>query len=147
MRRAGSRGHEPEDAASFAAWDVDFLKYDNCWAPPSDWVVDRYTAMRDALNATGRPILYSMCDWGVGDPWLWADKARAPLLAAPPCDPATLQGLHMACMMWPLLSLFIHIVILIFCQRNGIKKKTRETLKIYQLDILKTSEDLAWARR
>lgn len=73
---AGSRGYEAEDAQSFASWDVDFLKYDNCWAPPSDWVVDRYTAMRDALNATGRPILYSMCDWGVGDPWLWADKVR-----------------------------------------------------------------------
>ena len=71
---AGSRGHELEDAQSFADWEVDFLKYDNCWAPPADWVVDRYTAMRDALNRTGRPILYSMCDWGVGDPWLWAPK-------------------------------------------------------------------------
>ena len=39
-------------------------------------VVDRYVAMRDALNATGRPILFSMCDWGVGDPWLWAPKVQ-----------------------------------------------------------------------
>lgn len=51
---------------------VDYLKWDNCYAPASDWVIDRYTAMRDALNATGRPILYSMCEWGVADPWLWA---------------------------------------------------------------------------
>ena len=80
---SGSRGREAEDAQSFAAWDVDFLKYDNCWAPPSDWVVDRYTAMRDALNATGRPILYSMCDWGVGDPWLWADEVRPTLSFLP----------------------------------------------------------------
>lgn len=44
----------------FAGFGIDLLKYDNCWAPASDWVVDRYIAMRDALNATGRPILYSM---------------------------------------------------------------------------------------
>lgn len=36
------------------------LKYDNCYAPAADWVVDRYTAMQGALNATGRPILYSL---------------------------------------------------------------------------------------
>ena len=76
--RAGSRGHELEDAQSFADWEVDFLKYDNCWAPPADWVVDRYTAMRDALNRTGRPILYSMCDWGVGDPGSGLPRWPAP---------------------------------------------------------------------
>ena len=62
------------DAEAFADWGIDFLKYDNCWAPASDWVIDRYTAMSHALNKTGRPIVYSMCDWGVGDPWLWAPK-------------------------------------------------------------------------
>lgn len=65
----GSRGHEQADAQTFADFGVDFLKYDNCFAPPSDWIVDRYTAMRDALNETGRPIVFSMCNWGVGDPW------------------------------------------------------------------------------
>ncbi|KAK9811915.1 hypothetical protein WJX72_012363 [[Myrmecia] bisecta] len=74
MGYPGSRGHEEQDAESFASWGVDYLKYDNCFAPASDWVVDRYMAMRDALNKTGRPILYSLCDWGVGDPWLWAPK-------------------------------------------------------------------------
>lgn len=34
----------------------------------------RYQAMRDALNKTGRPILYSLCEWGVADPWLWAPE-------------------------------------------------------------------------
>ena len=53
---------------------IDYLKYDNCFAPASDWVIDRYIAMRDALNRTGRPIIYSMCEWGVADPWLWAPK-------------------------------------------------------------------------
>ncbi|KAK9800755.1 hypothetical protein WJX73_007010 [Symbiochloris irregularis] len=46
----GSRSYEEADAAAFASWGVDMLKYDNCFAPPSDWIVDRYTAMRDALN-------------------------------------------------------------------------------------------------
>ena len=71
---AGSRDHEEVDAQAFAGWGVDFLKYDNCWAPASDWVIDRYTAMSKALNKTGRPIVYSMCDWGVGNPWLWAPQ-------------------------------------------------------------------------
>ena len=69
---AGSRGYEVVDAATWAEWGVDYLKYDNCYAPPEDWVVDRYVAMREALNASGRPILYSLCEWGVADPWLWA---------------------------------------------------------------------------
>ncbi|KAI7846119.1 hypothetical protein COHA_000380 [Chlorella ohadii] len=68
----GSRGFEKVDAQTWAEWGIDYLKYDNCWAPASDWVIDRYVAMRDALNATGRPILYSMCEWGVADPWTWA---------------------------------------------------------------------------
>ena len=70
----GSRGNEELDAQYFADLGVDFLKYDNCNAPASDWIVDRYSAMRDALNKTGRPILFSMCNWGAGDPWNWAQK-------------------------------------------------------------------------
>lgn len=73
----GSRGYENEDAATFANWGVDFLKYDNCFAPPNDWIVDRYVAMRDALNQTGRPIVFSMCNWGVGDPWSgWGQQVQ-----------------------------------------------------------------------
>ena len=45
-------------------------------AQPEDWVVDRFEAMQGALNATGRPILFSLCEWGVADPWLWAPKVR-----------------------------------------------------------------------
>eukprot|EP00891_Asterochloris_glomerata_P004554 jgi/Astpho2/4554/e_gw1.00067.147.1_t len=70
----GSRHNEELDAQTFADWGIDYLKYDNCWAPASDWVVDRFAAMRDALNKTGKPILYSLCEWGVADPWLWAPK-------------------------------------------------------------------------
>lgn len=64
----GSLGHETTDAQSFASWGVDYLKYDNCnsnGAPAQT----RYTAMRDALAATGRPILYSLCNWGQENVW------------------------------------------------------------------------------
>lgn len=67
----GSRHFEEQDATTFAEWGIDYLKYDNCFASPGDWVVTRYTTMRDALNATGRSVLFSMCEWGVLEPWLW----------------------------------------------------------------------------
>jgi alpha-galactosidase len=58
----GSLGSEDRDAQTFADWGVDFLKYDNCYNEniPS---IDRYPKMRDALNKTGRPIFYSLCQW------------------------------------------------------------------------------------
>ncbi|CAO2820740.1 unnamed protein product [Amaranthus hypochondriacus] len=71
--RPGSLFHEDDDAKLFASWGVDYLKYDNCYnlgIPPKK----RYPPMRDALNATGRPIFYSLCEWGVDDPALWAGE-------------------------------------------------------------------------
>ncbi|WP_433182763.1 NPCBM/NEW2 domain-containing protein [Actinoallomurus sp. CA-150999] len=67
----GSLGHEQQDAKLWASWGVDYLKYDNCNNQGVD-AVKRYTAMRDALAATGRPILFSMCEWGENKPWTWA---------------------------------------------------------------------------
>jgi alpha-galactosidase len=66
----GSLGHETTDANSFASWGVDYLKYDNCnnTGVPAQ---TRYTAMRDALKATGRPILFSLCNWGQESVWTW----------------------------------------------------------------------------
>ncbi|MCO8276213.1 ricin-type beta-trefoil lectin domain protein [Actinoplanes sp. TRM 88003] len=57
----GSQGHETQDARQFAAWGVDYLKYD--WCSPSGTIneqVATFAKMRDALAATGRPILYSI---------------------------------------------------------------------------------------
>uniref|UniRef100_A0A0E0QCS9 Alpha-galactosidase n=1 Tax=Oryza rufipogon TaxID=4529 RepID=A0A0E0QCS9_ORYRU len=71
--RPGSLHHEKDDAAIFASWGVDYLKYDNCYnlgIKPKD----RYPPMRDALNSTGRQIFYSLCEWGQDDPALWAGK-------------------------------------------------------------------------
>ena len=51
----GSLGHESQDAKSYASWGVDLLKYDDCGGPQS-----AFATMRDALRATGRPIVYSI---------------------------------------------------------------------------------------
>lgn len=57
----GSRGHEAQDARQFAAWGVDYLKYDWCSPEGSiDEQVATFARMRDALAATGRPIVYSI---------------------------------------------------------------------------------------
>ena len=67
----GSLGHEAVDAQTFADWGVDYLKYDNCFAQGIPGI-DRYTRMRNALNDTGRPIFYSICQWGRENSWQWA---------------------------------------------------------------------------
>ncbi|MEU6238122.1 NPCBM/NEW2 domain-containing protein [Kitasatospora sp. NPDC047058] len=67
----GALGHEQQDANLWASWGVDYLKYDNCNNRGID-ARTRYRAMGDALKATGRPILYSICEWGGNAPWTWA---------------------------------------------------------------------------
>jgi alpha-galactosidase len=67
----GALDHEVQDAALFASFDIDYLKYDNCHNEGRD-AVQRYTTMRDALLRTGRPIVYSICEWGNNKPWTWA---------------------------------------------------------------------------
>eukprot|EP00026_Physarum_polycephalum_P007276 Phypoly_transcript_07334.p1 GENE.Phypoly_transcript_07334~~Phypoly_transcript_07334.p1 ORF type:complete len:529 (-),score=81.06 Phypoly_transcript_07334:65-1420(-) len=69
--RPGSLGYEKNDAWSYASWSVDYLKYDNCNSG-SETPMVRYPVMRDALNATGRQIFFSMCEWGVDNPATWA---------------------------------------------------------------------------
>jgi len=114
-----SIGHESLDAATFASWGIDYLKYDNCnvptnWsdtyqscvpepsssyegpfpngtcpaayysashpaAPPNyDWstsnTTKRYDIMRDALLAQNRTILFSLCEWGQAEVWVWANQ-------------------------------------------------------------------------
>jgi alpha-galactosidase len=70
--RPGSIGHEYQDARQYAAWGVDYLKEDWCNTLPGQNAESSYTLMRDALAATGRPIVFSLCEWGSNKPWLWA---------------------------------------------------------------------------
>ncbi len=71
--RPGSLGHEYQDAQKYAEWGADYLKYDWCNTTTQDAKAS-YTLMRDALRATGRPIVFSLCDWGTAKPWLWAGE-------------------------------------------------------------------------
>jgi alpha-galactosidase len=80
--RPGSWGHEYQDARQYAAWGVDYLKYDWCntWTQGADLpayvhkqnAVSAYLLMSQALQATGRAIVFSICEWGNAEPWLWA---------------------------------------------------------------------------
>ncbi len=69
--RPGSRGYEFQDARQYAAWGVDYLKFDWCSSSTQD-ARSSYELMRAALDASGRPIVFSICEWGTAKPWLWA---------------------------------------------------------------------------
>jgi alpha-galactosidase len=69
--RPGGRGHEYQDALQYAAWGVDYLKYDWCNTGTQN-ALATYATMRDALKSAGRPIVFSLCEWGTNKPWLWA---------------------------------------------------------------------------
>jgi alpha-galactosidase len=67
----GGRGHEYQDALKYASWGIDYLKYDWCNHGTAD-ARETYKTMRDALHAAGRPIVFSLCEWGQNKPWEWA---------------------------------------------------------------------------
>jgi alpha-galactosidase len=71
QKRPGSKDHEAIDARTYAEWGVDYLKYDWCNAEGQD-TRDSYARMSRALRASGRPIVFSICEWGSTRPWLWA---------------------------------------------------------------------------
>ncbi|WP_181793892.1 lectin [Streptomyces sp. WELS2] len=66
-----SLGNEQRDANTWASWGIDYLKYDNCGDHQGRSGQDRYTAMRDALAKTGRPILFAICNWGSDNVGQW----------------------------------------------------------------------------
>jgi len=89
----GSLAHEAQDAKLYAEWGVDFLKYDLCSFQenmlkaeaehPDDpnaaknLMVAAYRKMGDALKAAGRPIVYSLCQYGIDQPWKWGPELGA----------------------------------------------------------------------
>ena len=83
----GSLGHEMQDAKTYAAWGIDFLKYDLCSygdvlkaeghgdvAAAFPLQKEAYKRMHDALAATGRPIVYSLCQYGMNSVWEWGPE-------------------------------------------------------------------------
>jgi|SRR5215469_2261572 len=73
QKRPGSFEHEVQDAQTYAAWGVDYVKIDWCYAEGLDPEV-QYAKFRDALAHSGRPIVLSICNWGVKAPWQWAPR-------------------------------------------------------------------------
>jgi len=71
--RPGGLGHEYQDAIQYAAWGVDYLKYDWCNTTTEDAKAS-YANIRAALDASGRPIVLSICEWGTAKPWLWGKE-------------------------------------------------------------------------
>jgi alpha-galactosidase len=78
----GSYGHEEQDARTYAAWGIDYLKYDLCGlrdlmakaasrAAAHQMMLEAYRRMHTALLETGRPIVYSLCQYGKDDVWKW----------------------------------------------------------------------------
>jgi alpha-galactosidase len=75
-----SLGFEEQDAKTFASWGIDYLKYDYCNAPEdSNTAKIRYTKMAEALSASGRDIVFGICEWGGRQPWFWAANAGGSL--------------------------------------------------------------------
>lgn len=71
----GSLGHEEQDAATYAKWGVDYLKYDWCESTGGlDEMKAAYTKMHDALKKTGRPIVLSLCQYGWHKVWKWGPE-------------------------------------------------------------------------
>lgn len=68
--KPASRGHEYQDAITYASWGVDYLKYDWCNTDGLT-TIGAYTTMRDALYSAGRPVVFSLCEWGNSKPWEW----------------------------------------------------------------------------
>lgn len=68
--RPGSRGYQFQDARQYAEWGVDYLKYDWC-SNQGQNARAAYKTMSDALKECGRPIVFSICEWGENKPWEW----------------------------------------------------------------------------
>ena len=68
----GSFGHEELDAQTYANWGIDYLKYDYCsFRGDVPAQIAAYKKMHDALQETGRPIVFSLCQYGMDRVWSW----------------------------------------------------------------------------
>jgi len=75
--RPGSQGYEFQDAAQYARWGVDYVKYDWCNTGTGENqrnAREGYRTMSRAIAATGRPMVLSICEWGENEPWLWGKE-------------------------------------------------------------------------
>src|ERR1700736_3850514 len=73
QKRPGSFGHEFQDIKTYDSWGVDYVKIDWCAAEGLDPEI-QYAKFHDAIARASRPIVFSICNWGVKAPWNWAPK-------------------------------------------------------------------------
>ena len=91
-RFEGSLGHEEQDAATYAEWGIDYLKYDLCsysgvmraqfpndLAAQNKMMREAYEKMHQAIGKTGRPMVYSLCQYGWDSVWEWGPQVGANL--------------------------------------------------------------------
>ncbi|MGH2563560.1 MAG: glycoside hydrolase family 27 protein [Ginsengibacter sp.] len=69
----GTRGYEYQDARFYASLGIDYLKFDWCYTDGIN-AKEAYNTMSKALKAAGRPIVFSLCEWGSNKPWEWAEN-------------------------------------------------------------------------
>jgi alpha-galactosidase len=69
----GTRGYEYQDARFYASQDVDYLKFDWCSSDGLN-AKEAYTTMSKAIRLAGRPLIFSLCEWGNNKPWEWAKE-------------------------------------------------------------------------
>jgi len=67
----GTRGYEYQDARFYASLNIDYLKFDWCYTDGIN-AKEAYSTMSNALKTAGRPIVFSLCEWGTNKPWQWA---------------------------------------------------------------------------
>lgn len=75
QRFPGSQGYEFQDALQYARWGVDYVKYDWCFTGQGIFKRnprEAFTTMSRAIAASGRPMVFSICEWGGSKPWDWA---------------------------------------------------------------------------
>lgn len=84
--KPGSFNFEEIDANTYASWGVDYVKFDWCFTG-GEVAQTQYTKMSNALVATGRPIVFSICEWGLSSPWLWAQPVGNLWRATPDIQP------------------------------------------------------------
>ena len=70
----GSFKHEQQDARTFAAWGIDLIEEDFCDKPKGFTAAQLYARMRTAIDGTGRPMLFYICNWGNERTWTWAPR-------------------------------------------------------------------------
>ena len=72
--RPGSYGHYKQDAQTLTSWGIDMIKMDHCGNKHNVTDQELYGQMSTALNETGRPVLFSLCSWGLEQVWTWGSE-------------------------------------------------------------------------